>query len=61
MYSIYENIMCYKIWKWSLFFQPTNPFEDINTKDIKNGTVFTDSHPIKLETHDMNLQRLFTF
>lgn len=51
--------MCYKIWKWSLFIQPTNPLEDMNTKDIKNEIVFMDSHPTKLETHNMNLQKPF--
>lgn len=44
-----KNAMCAnKIWKWSLFIQPTNPFEVMNIKDIKNRIVSMDFPAYKI-------------
>lgn len=48
--------MCYKIWKWSLFIQLTNPLEDVNMKGIKNRIVFKDFTSYKIR----NSQNEFT-
>lgn len=45
-----------QIRKWSLFICPTNPLEDMNTKDSKNRVVFMNSPSYKIR----NSQNEFT-
>lgn len=49
--------MCHKIWKWSVLIQPTNPLENINTKDIKNRIFFMDFPSYKTRNSQYELTK----